>query len=127
MIQTIEALGSFFGGFGLPVYPEDSVPEVDAAGNKVNPPYITVQIVEPYWGDSAPFYARVWYRSENTRAIAAKVDEIRDAIGEGVSVETNGGAIWIFQGSTFAQFQPLAGDATLKCAYLSMVLHTITE
>lgn len=127
MTQTIDALGRFFGGFGLPVYPEDSVPEVDAAGNKVKPPYITVQIVEPAWRDSTPFYARVWYRSENSRGIAKKVDEIKAAIGEGVSVETDSGSIWIFQGAPFAQFQPMAGDTTLKCAYLNMIMHALTE
>lgn len=127
MLQTIDALGRFFGSFDLPVYPEDSVPELDAAGNKVKPPYITVQIVEPYWGDSAPFYARVRYRSANSRAIAKKVDEIKAAIGEGVAIETESGAVWIFQGTTFAQFQPLAGDTTLKCVYLSMIIHATTD
>ena len=120
-VNTIKALETFFGGFGLDVYPGDNVP----GGASV--PYITVQLVIPNWRTGTPFYARVWYRGYNYDAIAAKVDEIEAAIGEGVGIPTGAGAVYIFPGTPFCQFQPLAGDITLKCAYLSMFImaHTM--
>ena len=122
MNETLEALYAFFSQFSLPVYPEDSVPDRDAEGKRIAPPYITVQLVFPDWRGSTPFYARVWYRSDNYDAIARKVDEIAAAIGEGACVPTEHGAVYISKGERFAQIQPLAGDITLKCAYLSMNL-----
>lgn len=127
MTQTIEKLSAFFGGFGLPIYPEDSVPELDANGNRVNPPYITVQLATPNWRGAMPIYARVWYRSENLRAISAKVDQIAAAIGEGASIPTASGSVWLYKGDTFAQFQPMAGDNTLKCAYLNLIMQALTD
>lgn len=126
MTETLKALYAFFSRFNLPVYPENSVPDVDDDGVKVTPPYITVQLVFPDWREAMPFYARVWYRSDKYVAIAQKVDEIAAAIGEGVSVPTESGAVYIFKNERFAQFQPMAGDVTLKCAYLSMEIHAIT-
>lgn len=125
--NIVNALERFFGGFSIPVYPEDSVPEVNASGEKVAPPYITVQLVIPNWRTGTPFYARVWYRGYNYDAIAAKVDEIEAAIGEGVGIPTGAGAVYIFPGTPFCQFQPLAGDITLKCAYLNMTLMAHTN
>lgn len=125
--NTVKALETFFGGFGIPVYAEDSVPDTDASGAKVAPPYVTVQLVVPNWRTGTPFYARVWYRASDFEAIAAKVDEIEAAIGEGVGIPTGAGAVYIFPGTPFCQFQPLAGDITLKCAYLNMTLMAHTN
>lgn len=125
--NTIKALERFFGGFDLPVYPEDSVPEYDAAGNAVKPPYITVQLIAPHWDTPAPFFARVWYRATDYAAICAKVDQIETAIGEGVSIPTDAGAVYLYAEDPFCQFQPFAGDTTLKSAYLSMSIMSHTD
>lgn len=120
--NTVKALEAFFGGFGLDVWPEDNVP-LDA-----ETPYITVRLVAPGWrSDGTPFYARVWYRDFNYDAINAKVDEIRDAIGEGASIPTESGAVYIWAEDNFCQYQPFAGDVTLKCAYLSMSMMAHTN
>lgn len=132
--NTIGALETFFGGFGLPVYPEDSVPDRDGSvpdrdgsGNKVKPPYVTVQLIAPTWRSAAPFFARVWYRATDYAAIAAKVDEIAAAIGECAVIPTGKGAVYLYAEDPFCQFQPLAGDTTLKCAYLSLSMQAITQ
>lgn len=120
MTNTAKALYSFFSGFGLPAYVEYSPPE-DA-----QLPYITYQVVEPDWADGGSFYARVWYRSTSYAAINAKVDQIKAAIGEGVSLPTPGGAVYLTKGSPFAQNMPMEGDDTLKVVYLNfnIMAHT---
>lgn len=114
MTETAKALYQFFSGFTIPAYVEYSPPE-----NAVLP-YITYQVVEPDFGVTVPFYARVWYRGTSFEAINAKVDQIRSAIGRGAQVPTQNGAIWIYRDDQFAQNMPMEGDDTLKCVYLSM-------
>lgn len=121
MTKTAKALYEFFSSFDIPAFVEFEVPD------DVKPPYITYQLISPQWRDSAQMYARVWYRSKSFTAIAAKVDEISAAIGEGVSIDTDDGAIWLFKGSNFAQNMPMEGDDTLKCMYLNIVIHALTE
>lgn len=122
MTECVQALYTFFSSFGLPAYGEGEVPTYDAQKREVKPPYITVQQISPSWRASVPFYARVWYRDSSNTAIDAKVDEIAEAIGEGVSIPTPGGAIYISQNDNFAQHQSSPGDPRLKCVYLSMIL-----
>lgn len=121
MIQTAEALYQFFSGFGLPVYEEDAVP------TEARPPYITVRIVEPAWNDSAMTYARIWYRSMGAAALYAVADAIRDAIGEGVCLPTESGAVWLYKGTPFAQLMAFEGDPALKAIYLNLTLHALTD
>lgn len=118
MTSVAAALYEFWHGFGLPVYVEDMVPD------HAQLPYITYSISNPEWRSATSITARVWYRSESIIPLAEKCDEIRDAIGEGISIPVDGGCIWIFQDTNFMQIQPFEGDNTLKCAYLNMVLQT---
>ena len=125
--ECIDALYRFFSGFSIPAYPEDNVPIRDpATGEKVPPPYVTVQLVAPDWRETVPFYARLWYRGDTYDDICAKVDAIGAAIGEGVSIPTEHGSVYINREGQFCQFQPYAGDTTLKCAYLSMAIQNNT-
>ena len=125
--NCMSAVERFFSGFGLPVYPEDNVPDRDTEGEPIRPPYLTVQLVTPTWRGKTPFFARLWYRATDYEAIAAKADEIEAAIGEGASVSTGNGAVYIYAEDPFCQFQPFPGDPTLKSAYLSMSLINLTQ
>lgn len=124
--ECVRALERFFSGFGLPVYREGNVPMRDGAGRDVKPPYITVQMIAPNWRGSMPIYARVWYRSDTSAAITAKVDEIEAALGEGAAIETEHGAVYLYRGDSFCQFQDQAGDRYLWCAYLNMTISNNT-
>lgn len=122
MTQTATALYSFFSGFGIPAYVESTEPDGAPA------PYITYELAEPAWRGSASIHARVWYRDTSFAGIAGKVDEIRAALGEGVSMPTDSGAVYLWaEDDNWAQFQPMPGDPTLKCAYLSLVLQANTN
>lgn len=120
MTNTAKALYRFFSGFGLHAYVEYDIPD-DA-----KLPYISYQLIEPEWDDAGTFYARVWYRSTSYVDINAKVDQIRAAVGEGASLPTETGAVYLTKGSPFVQFMPMEGDDTLKVAYLNfnILAHT---
>jgi hypothetical protein len=119
--KIVTALYTFFSGFGLDAYPENTVPD------EAQLPYITYQIAIPEWENPVALYARVWYRSTSFAAISAKVGEIDSAIGPGAVVPFEDGAIWLYKGTPFAQFMPMDGDPNLKCMYLNMSLQAITE
>lgn len=126
--HAVEALETFFGSFGLPVYPEEAVPEYDpATGEAVRPPYITVQLDIPDWTAPTPTYARIWDRATDFGGIVQKADEIGEAIGEGVSLPTGHGALYLYRQPRFCQLMSPPGDRTLKSAYLSMTLHALTD
>lgn len=119
MTDTVAALYRFFSGFGIHAHAEGDVPKDET------PPYITVQLIEPTWDVQAPFYARLWYRGASYAPIMAKADEISRAIGTGVCLRMDDGALWIHKGDTFVQRMTTDGDPALKCLYLSMQLQAI--
>lgn len=120
-MNTTDALYAFFSGFGLPAYLEYDVPE------KATLPYITYQLVEPDWQDSATLYARLWYRSKSLMDISAKADEIKRAVGEGVPLSTPDGVVWLFKGNPWAQHMPMQGDPMLRVIYLNFIIHALTD
>ena len=121
MTNTAIALYNFFSSFGLPAFPEYSVPD------EAQLPYITYQLIEPDWDDGGTFYARVWYRTTTYTAINAKLDQIKAAVGEAVSLPVeSGGAVYLMKGTPFIQYMPMEGDDTLKVAYLNFNIQAIT-
>lgn len=122
MTQTATALYNFFSGFGIPAYIQGNIPD------NATMPYITYELIEPEPLATALFHASVWYRSTNIEGIAAKVDEIRVAIGNGVNLPTESGVIHIFRerNGTFGQIMNDPNRET-KRAYLSMMIHCNTD
>lgn len=122
MMQTATALSAFFSGFGIPAYMSDNIPD------NVTMPYITYELVEPEPLTTARFNASVWYRSTGLAEITAKVDEIRDAIGGGLSIKTDSGVIHIFRqlGTPFCQIMNDPNRET-KRALLSLLIHCNTN
>ena len=124
MKTVAKLLQSFWGGFGLPAYPEYSVPnDKETAGDSyVKPAYITYTIPKPDFTENAVHQARVWYQSTTFTDILAKVDEIERAIGPGVRVESDDGMLVLRPGALFSQFQPI-DSPDLKVAYLNLQLN----
>lgn len=121
MKQGAQALYSFFSSFGIPAYVEYTEPD------GANPPYITYELIDPDWRGKAQLHARVWYRDTSFIALAETVDRIRAALGEGVSIKTPSGAVYLWAADAWAQIQPMEGDRTLRCAYLSMIYEAHSE
>lgn len=61
MTNLKAALFDFWSSFGMPAYLQDSVPEVDAEGNPLRPPYITYEVTRPPALDSLPLVAIAWF------------------------------------------------------------------
>lgn len=118
MTDTAKALYQFFSGFGIPTFVEYNIPEKMPDGTPVTPPYITYQVIEPDWPDNGTLYARLWYRGTTYRDINAKTDEIKAAVGGGVTLPTDSGCVFLTKGTPFAQEQPTEGDDTLMVYYL---------
>lgn len=121
MTQFARALAAFWNDFGLPAYPEGNVPETDAQGRAVCPPYITYTLEKPDWDATAGHQARLWVRGEGYEAIDAKVDEIAAAIpaGCGALLDADGGCLWLKRAAPWVQMLD-TGDRHLKAAQLNM-------
>ena len=117
MTDVARALYQFFSGFDIPAYTEYNVPD------EATLPYITYQLVQPEWIDSGTLYARVWYRSTSLAGISAKVNQISEAVGRGVTIPFENGCVMLNKGTPWAQEMPMEGDTTLKVVYLNFVIN----
>lgn len=84
------ALNTFFNGFGIPGYLEDSIPPAASL------PYLTYKPTIPGgWNETTSFHARLWYPSKGGRApILQTEDTISTVIPRGgLKIECEGGAI----------------------------------
>ena len=104
------ALHSFFGGFGLTAYEENSVPD-DAVF-----PYLTYSLTtDSFSGYPSTITISLWYRSTSWTAANAKCEEISVAIGLGGQlIECDGGRIWIKRGQPFANSMGDVNDELIK-------------
>ena len=124
MRDTAAALYSFFSSFGLPAFVENNVPDVPNENGEMeqfSPPYITYELREPEPGKQTSLVARVWYLDTGFDAVTRKVDEIKNALRNGVSIPTNDGAIWLWMDENFCQFQP-PDEPKIKIAYLMLIM-----
>lgn len=75
MYRAAVALKTFFSGFGVPAYTDDSVPD------DVSLPYIAYSLNVPGWNQKASIPVRVWDRTTSNSGIIRIVDQITSAIG----------------------------------------------
>ena len=115
MYRVAAALKTFFGGFGLPAYAENSVPE------DVTLPYITFSLSAPEWNQKASGYAQVWDRSKSNTRIIEKADQITAAIGEGKKIALTGGYLVIWPESPLIQIMT---DGDYRSAYINFSINS---
>lgn len=100
-MNKFEALQSFWESFGIPAYDENTVPTGD---NAPVFPYITYDAVVSNLGTPVAMSASLWYYGPSWADITAKAIVIEAEIGRGGKiVPLDDGALWIKQGSPFAQ------------------------
>jgi len=116
LINTARALYEFWSGFGLPAYTVNTVPD------DVNVPYITYSLTETEPFESATHYAQIWYRDTSNAAMLAKVDEIKEAIGNGVKIACEGGYVVIRPASPYVQLMTDI-DPVNRYAYINMQIN----
>ena len=100
-MDKFQTLQSFWSSFGIPAYDENTVPSGDDAPAF---PYITYSISSDNFGSPVALSASIWYYGTSWSQITTKFTEIQSKIGRGGNIlPINDGAIWIKQGSPFAQ------------------------
>ena len=122
MTGTATALNSFFGSFAIPAYVTDNIPD------NVQMPYITYDLIEPEPLAVGMLNASVWYKSTSYTDISAKVDQIKAAIDNGVSLQTPSGAVYLFREreGAFARYMNDPNRET-KRALLSILIQCNTN
>ena len=114
MYQAAAALKTFFSGFGLEAYQENTVPE-DAAM-----PYITYSLNIPEWNQKASNYVRVWARTRSNTGIIQKADQITAAIGEMKRISFEGGYLVIWPETPLTQ---ILVDGDVRNAYINLSIN----
>ncbi|MBR4266486.1 MAG: hypothetical protein IKQ46_10580 [Bacteroidales bacterium] len=120
MTQTAIALYTFASSFTWPAYPEDSVP------SSADLPYITYTLQEYDWDSMGMMQMRLWYKGADYATINAKIDDISNSVKNGYKVNTSSGAVCIYKGSPWCQYQP-SDEVDLKIAYLNFNVHYTTN
>lgn len=100
-MDKFQALQAFWSSFDIPAYDENTVPTGD---DKPAMPYITYDAVLGNLGDYCAMSASLWYYGTSWGQATAKLAEIASSIGRsGKLIQIEDGAVWIKQGSPFAQ------------------------
>lgn len=126
MINTAQALNEFWRGFGLPAYMVNTVPDEQPDGTPTSPPYITYSIVETEPLEPATHYAQVFYRGTALAGLLSKVDEIKEAIGNGAIIKCNGGYVVLRPASPFIQLM-IDADPDVRYAYINLQINCYHE
>lgn len=125
-MTKMQALYSFFSGFGLNAYEENAIYAADTA---LPLPYITYSVGLGEWlsGD-IPISASIWYRTTSWQEPESKMQQISDAIGYGgIQIPCDGGLIWIKKSNgTFAQMTGDPSDKLIKRIILSISAEYLT-
>ena len=119
-MNQIQALHTFWSGFGLKAYDETSVPD------SAELPYITYEAGSDYFGHPMALSASLWYRSSSWAGITEKEMQIADFIGRGGRILTyDGGALWIQKASPWAQRMSEPSDDTIRRIVLNIQLEAL--
>ena len=117
-----QALYSFWSGFGIPAYDENSVPI-----NNAKPPYITYETMTGAMDDILPMTASIWYRSPSWVEVSQKAHEIAARIGSAYSIITlDNGYLWITKGSPFTQRMGDENDPMIKRIIVNIIAEFLT-
>lgn len=115
-----QALHSFFGGFGIPAFEENSVPSFDEDKTF---PFLTYTVVTDSFDHEVAITANLWYKSTSWTACNLKLNEISNAIGYGGKIiDFDDGKIWIKPGSPFAQSMGDSDDKLIKRKYINLTV-----
>lgn len=119
-MNKVQALTSFWNGFGLKAYDETSVPDTAVL------PYITFEVGTSDFDRDVALTGSLWYRDTSWAAITAKEMEIANHIGRGGLIKAyDGGALWIRRGTPWAQRMSDATDDSVRRVVLNVEIEFI--
>ena len=115
------ALQAFFSQF-MDAYAASSVPE-DVAF-----PYLTYELITSAWdGGEVGFTVNLWFYTTSEAVPNAKAQELSDAIGYGgVTLQCDGGFIWLKRGSPWCQNVQDDTDKNIKRRYINVTAEYMT-
>ena len=109
------ALYSFFNSFNIPAYPNIRVPD------EAEYPYITYEQASGLWLDDAFPTVNIYYKGEDLTRLNAKVREIGAVLKNGgITLDCDGGMLWITSGTPFVNFTTDPTDRSIKHAVLNI-------
>lgn len=117
MRATAKALKQFAGGFGIPAYTVETVPD------DVNLPYITYPLKEPEWNQKTTFYIQGWYRATDYTEMLEKADQIVREVGNGITVSTDVGFVVIYPETPLVQTMV---DGDIRSFYINLSLNAFS-
>lgn len=115
MADRFTALQTFWSGFGIPAYDENTVPD-DAPF-----PYITYSVAVSDFDEILNLSASLWYLSTSWSGISQKAEEISASIGGGSGAPYDGGRLWITKASPFAQRMAEPSDDKVRRIVLQVI------
>ena len=121
-MNKTQALNSFWNGFGLKAYDENSVPDKalkDLMDKGI--PYITYEVTTDSFDHEVPAVASLWYRSSTWADVTEKEMQIADFITRGGRmIAYDGGAMWIQKGTPWSQRMGDPSDDMIKRIVLNL-------
>lgn len=115
------ALATWLGGFGMPAYSAQAVPD------GTEPPYITFTPVSGAWGDGEQAVTvEIWRRTESEAEANADAESVGRALGlGGAMLPCDGGGLWVRRGAPFWQAAD-SGEPGVKRRYINLSIENIT-
>lgn len=117
-----QAIHTFWSGFGIPAYDEQTVPD-DA-----KMPYITYKVVTDSIGNVCNLTGSIWYRSTSWKKISDKAAEVAQAVGQYgfTKLKLDDGYVWFTKGAPFAQRISDPASDMIRRIYLNVQAEFLT-
>lgn len=119
-MDKAQAIHSFWSGFGLVAYDENTVPD-DAVM-----PYITYSSSTDSLDGPLTLYGSLWYKSFSWEEISKMTEEIAEFIYKMKPIPIKGGYLWITKGSPFAQRMSDPSDDLIRRMYININAEFLT-
>ena len=114
MKALAKALKTFVGGFGLPAYTTDTVPD------DVSAPYLVYPLKEPEWNQKTTWYIQGWFRTTSNDELTSTADAIIKEIGTGITITTDSGYLVIYPDTPLVQ---LMTDGDYRSFYIGLQIN----
>lgn len=123
-MDKAQSIHSFWSGFGLSAYDENTVP---TGKNAPNMPYVTYSVTTDSLGSVVQLSGSLWYKSTSWAEISKKADEISEYIGVGGKVlKLDSGYVWVVRGQPFAQRMSDGSDEMVRRVYINLQAEFLT-
>lgn len=119
-MDKAQAIHSFWSGFGLIAYDENTVPD-DAVA-----PYITYSVSTDSLDGPVSLYGSLWYKSMSWAEISRKAEEISEAITRMLPIKIDNGYVWIMKGTPFAQRMNDPSSDLIRRIYININAEFLT-